>query len=171
LRRIYLTPTTFGLTKKQVAREWNRAISGEQNPRSFAMLPNRFRITSRATRALGNLKAATGLTPNILCRYAFAHSIKDGKNGGLKELVLDGSEFNMPTLFGEHAAAYECVLRQLHGEMPAKRVVEVIASHIEDGIDLLRGYAPIQALSLGTSRRADKFETLAAASDVQLDPK
>ena len=127
------------------------------------MLPNRFRITNRATRALSNLKAATGLTPNILCRYAFALSIKDGKKGGLKELVLDGSEFNMPTLFGEHAAAYECVLRHIHGELLGKRVVEVVASHIEDGIDLLRGYVPIQALLLGTSRRADKFDTFAVA--------
>jgi DNA sulfur modification protein DndE len=133
------------------------------------MLPNRFRITNRAMRALGNLKAATGLTPNILCRYAFALSIKQGKEGGLKELTLDGGEFNMPTLFGEHAAAYEYALRNVHGEMSPKQVVEAVAGHIEDGIDLLRGYLPIQALLLGTSRRANKFDTLAAASDVQLD--
>lgn len=131
------------------------------------MLPNRFRITSRASKALGNLKPATGLTPNILCRYAFALSIKDEKKGGLKELVLDGSEFNMPTLFGEHALAYECVLRHLHGEMPGKRIVEVVASHIEDGIDMLRGYPPIQALLLGTSRRADRFATFAVSSDIE----
>jgi len=131
------------------------------------MLPNRFRISSRASKALGSLKTATGLTPNILCRYAFALSIKDGKKGGLKELVLDGSEFNMPTLFGEHALAYECLLRHVHGEMPGKRIVEIVASHIEDGVDMLRGYAPIQALLLGTSRRADKFTTYAVASDLE----
>jgi DNA sulfur modification protein DndE len=127
------------------------------------MLPNRFRISGRATRALGNLKAATGVTPNILCRYAFALSIKDGKKGGLKEPALDGSEFNLPTLFGEHAAAFECVIRAVHGDLPAKRIVEIVASHIEDGIDSLRGYMPVQALLLGTSRRADKFDVFSAS--------
>src|SRR5437870_525400 len=117
------------------------------------MLPNRFRITIRASRAFANLKAATGLTPNILCRYSFALSIKDGKKGGLKKLVLDGSEFNLPTLFGDHAPVYEFLIRSVHGEMASKEIVEIVASHIEDGIDLLRGYTPIQALLLGTSRR------------------
>src|SRR5688500_14436374 len=102
------------------------------------MLPNRFRITTRAGRAFANLKAATGLTPNILCRYSFVLSIKDGKKGGLKELVLDGPEFNMSTLFGEHAPVYDFVIRTVHGELSAKRLVEIVASHIEDGIDLLR---------------------------------
>jgi DNA sulfur modification protein DndE len=127
------------------------------------MLPNRFRISGRAARALGNLKAATGITPNILCRYAFALSIKEGKKGGLKELTLDGSEFNLPTLFGEYAAAFEYVIRAVHGELPPKRIVEIVASHIEDGIDALRAYMPVQALLLGTSRRADKFDVFSAS--------
>jgi DNA sulfur modification protein DndE len=127
------------------------------------MLPNRFRISGRATRALGNLKTATGVTPNILCRYAFALSIKDGKKGGLRELALDGSEFNLPTLFGEYASAYESVIRAVHGELSPKRIVEIVASHIEDGVDSLRGYMPLQALLLGTSRRADRFEVFSAS--------
>lgn len=128
------------------------------------MLPNRFRISARTTRVLGNLKAATGVTPNILCRYAFVLSIKDGQQGGEKRLTLDGSEFNLSTLFGEHASVYEVVLRNVHGELPAKRAMEVVASHIENGVDSLRGYIPIQALLLGTSRRADKFDAFEAAT-------
>jgi DNA sulfur modification protein DndE len=132
------------------------------------MLPNRYRISSRATRTLGNLKANTGLTPNILCRFAFAFSIKNGAAGGLKELALDGSEFNVSTLFGEHVAAYECALKAVHGDLPPKRAAEVVASHIEDGIDQLRAHPPIWALSLGTSRRADKFSrSLVTPTDAQ----
>jgi DNA sulfur modification protein DndE len=122
------------------------------------MLPNRFRITGRATRALGNLKASTGVTPNILGRYAFILSIREGKKGGLKDVVLDGSEFNLPTLFGDQAAVYASVLVSVHGELAAKRVIEIVASHIDDGIDMLRTYLPIQALLLASSKRADKFE-------------
>src|SRR5688572_28089636 len=121
------------------------------------MLPNRFRISSKATRTLGNLKASTGVTPNILCRFAFMFSVRNGAQGGLKQLALDGSEFNLSTLLGEHAVAYECILKALHGELDAKRCAEVVASHIEDGLDQLRTHKPIWALSLATSRRADKF--------------
>jgi DNA sulfur modification protein DndE len=134
------------------------------------MLPSRFRITTRASRTFANMKAATGLTPNILCRYAFALSIKEGRKGGLKDVVLDGSEFNTPTLFGEHAPVYEFVIRSVHGDLTPKQIVEVVASHIEDGVDALRGYVPIQALLLGTSRRADKFNAFPAEPEVTNDP-
>src|SRR5438045_1745486 len=98
------------------------------------MLPNRYRISSKATRTLGNLKASTGITPNILCRFAFMSSVRNGPQGGLKQLTLDGSEFNLSTLFGEHASAYEYILRAVHGELDPKRCAEVVASHIEDGM-------------------------------------
>jgi DNA sulfur modification protein DndE len=134
------------------------------------MLPNRFRITTRASRIFGNLKAATGITPNILCRYAFALSIREGKKGGLRDLVLDGNEFNMSTLFGEHAEVYEFVLRSVHGEISSKQIVEVVGSHIEDGVDALRGYMPIKALLLGTSRRADRFDAFSIAPEMASNP-
>jgi DNA sulfur modification protein DndE len=126
------------------------------------MLPSRYRISIRATRVLTNLRAPTGLTPNVLCRVALLFSLQHGKEGGLKHLKLDGSEFNAPTLFGEHALAYEVILRSLHGDLPPRRMVEVVASHIEDGVDQLRGYAPVWALMLGMSKRADKFNSVPA---------
>ena len=66
---------------------------------------------------------------------------------------LDGSEFNLSTLFGEHAIAYEYLIRHLHGELEPRRVVEIVASHIEDGLDGLRSLEAIQALMLIDSRR------------------
>ena len=42
------------------------------------MLPNRIRISKKATDLLARMKGNTGLTPNILARLAIAHSLETG---------------------------------------------------------------------------------------------
>lgn len=98
------------------------------------MIPNRIRIGERATKRLQFLKGKTGLTPNILSRFAFVLSIRDGKKIA-GTAAVDGQEFNAPTLFGEHQRLYELMLiryyRVTKDDTPAS---ETIAGMIEHGL-------------------------------------
>jgi len=102
------------------------------------MLPNRFRISQIATEALKQVKTKTGLTPNILCRFALALSLRDGEKGGVTDVDTDGSEFNTPTLFGEYHLVYEAAIHQVHGPLKPKDVQRVVANHIEVGVERLK---------------------------------
>ncbi|WP_368622614.1 DNA sulfur modification protein DndE [Paraburkholderia sp. BR13444] len=102
------------------------------------MLPKRIRISKSAADTLKLLKARTGVTPNIVCRMALLISLEGGKDGGLKVTDATGSEFNSPTLFGEYGLLFECLVRQVHGDLDSKTAAAVLASHIDDGLEVLR---------------------------------
>lgn len=102
------------------------------------MLPKRLRISKAATDTLKLLKARTGLTPNIVCRIALIVSLERGERGGELHPELIGSEFNAITFFGEFALAFEALLTQVHGKLDAKTCATVIASHVDNGLDVLR---------------------------------
>lgn len=102
------------------------------------MLPKRMRISKGASDTLKTLKGRTGVTPNIACRMALLMSLEDGAHGGTRECDQSGNEFNAPTLFGEHGLLFECLLREVHGELDNKQCAAVISSHIETGLDQLR---------------------------------
>lgn len=99
------------------------------------MIPNRVKISEAATARLRFLKSKTGLTPNILARFAFVLSARDAKPMIKLDAALDGQEFNAPTLFGEHQRLYELLLirymRATDDERPAGTV---IAHHIDVGL-------------------------------------
>lgn len=102
------------------------------------MLPNRIRVSRSAADALRILKGRTGLTPNLICRMAFVVSLSDGVIGADKATDLAGSEFNLPTLFGEDVSAYEALLRWVHRELSATDIQRVVAGHIEHGLEELK---------------------------------
>ena len=102
------------------------------------MLPNRFRISHRATETLKQIKGRTGVTPNILCRMALVLSLREGQQAGIRKVELDGSEFNTPTLFGDLPLAYECLIRQVHGSLDGKEIQQIVAAHIDAGVDHLK---------------------------------
>ena len=64
------------------------------------------RISSRSGALLGHLKTSTGLTPNILARFAICMSLKDPSIPNPAEFNIDGSEFTPSVLFGEHEPIY-----------------------------------------------------------------
>jgi DNA sulfur modification protein DndE len=77
------------------------------------VFPQKFRISASSTAKLKFLKSKTGLTPNILSRFAIALALADENGLGNSSVSdLDGQEFNAPTLFGEHLDIYEALLRQ-----------------------------------------------------------
>ncbi len=103
------------------------------------MLPNRIRTTKDAAEQLKYLKAKTGLTPNILCRIAICKSLGQKRMLAERTQELGGLEFNSVTLFGNYARLYEAMFCQLYGRRDVENIESVIANHIDDGLNSLRG--------------------------------
>ena len=102
------------------------------------MLPKRLHISKLSTDTLRVLKLQTGLTPNIVCRMALILSLEAGARGGSNKVDQSGSEFNATTLFGEFGTLFEALIVEVHGVLSPKEMVDIIVSHIEDGLATLR---------------------------------
>ena len=102
------------------------------------MLPNRVHISKRATDQLKAIKGRTGVTPNIVCRMALILSLEENHKANADTTDLNGSEFNLSTLFGEAGLLYEALMRQFHGNLSPKEAQLVLAAHIDNGIDKLK---------------------------------
>lgn len=100
------------------------------------VFPHKFKISSSSTAKLKYLKSKTGLTPNILSRFAVTLALADESGlGNASVSDLDGQEFNAPTLFGEHLDIYEALLRQFtHQNVLDWDPVRHVASLIEVGL-------------------------------------
>ena len=99
------------------------------------MIPHRVRVSEQATRRLRYLKSRTGLTPNILSRFAFVLSTRDMRRTARASADLHGQEFNAPTLFGEHQALYDLILvRYVETTNDDREPAVIIANHIENGL-------------------------------------
>ncbi|MCR4509198.1 DndE family protein [Pseudomonas sp. 32.2.56] len=98
--------------------------------------PHKFKVSGSSTAKLKFLKSKTGLTPNILCRFAIALALADENGlGNASVSDLEGQEFNAPTLFGENIDIYEALLRQFtHDSQLAWDPVRHIASLVEVGL-------------------------------------
>ena len=114
------------------------------------MIPHRVKISERATARLQYLKARTGLTPNVLSRFAFVLSIREMRRVTRVGKAFDGQEFNAPTLFGEHLELYDLILdRYVRLTNDDRRAATIVASHIENGLHKmghLRGLEDVVAL-------------------------
>ena len=100
------------------------------------MLPNRIRISKKATDTLSMIKGRTGLTPNILCRLAIAHALEAGSLKKRVDSKQDGQEFNTNTLLGEHSDLYAMLIRQQTSDVELGKVV---AQLVDDGVGLFSG--------------------------------
>ena len=99
------------------------------------MIPHRVRVSKFATGRLRYLKSRTGLTPNILSRFAFVLSARDMRPVPRAAADFGGQEFNASTLFGEHQELYELVLvRYVEKANDRNPPAAVIANHIENGL-------------------------------------
>lgn len=99
------------------------------------MIPNRIRISEPSTARLKYLKSKTSLTPNVIARFAFTLSVRDARPMVALDAVLDGQEFNAPTLFGEHQRIYELLLiRYLQKTEDDRAPGTIIAHHIDVGL-------------------------------------
>lgn len=103
------------------------------------MLPNRIKLSKKATDKLRYLKGQTGLTPNILSRIAIMLAIKEGSNlsnAGVND--SDGQELNDTTLFGENIYVYDVLINQYIYDKDLKlSVADTIVALIEIGVHKL----------------------------------
>ena len=101
-------------------------------------LPSRVRLSKTASGHLNYLKTQTQLTPNLLARVALCLSIKSDFDYRQLTPASDGLEFNLPTLLGDHALAYELLLLSESNPSDADELSKALVSHIENGISSLR---------------------------------
>ena len=71
---------------------------------------SRYKFSSRTQSLYGTLKRRTGLTANILARYAFCLSLKDRSIPNPDEFDENGSEILPSVLFGEHENIYMALM-------------------------------------------------------------
>lgn len=102
------------------------------------MLPNRIRIPKATTEILKQVKARTGITPNILARFALAQSLEESGALMIEPSDTAGSEFNLATLFGDYKLHYEAMLKQRYGDIDESTCGTLVAAHIERGTQALR---------------------------------
>ncbi len=100
------------------------------------MLPNRIRLSRKATNKMQFMKSKTGITPNILSRFAIMLAIKDGtdlKNSELED--IEGQVLDKSVLFGDHMEVYDLLISQyIHDYNIELDIQKTIASLVEIGV-------------------------------------
>jgi len=100
------------------------------------MLPNRIRLSTKATNRLQRIKSQTGITPNVLSRIAIMLTIKDKNNlitAGVED--FDGQVIDKNILFGEYLDIYDVLINQyIYDNQITLELPETLASLIEIGV-------------------------------------
>lgn len=82
------------------------------------------------------LKSQTGITPNILSRFAIMLAIKDGgdlMNSGVDD--YEGQVLDKSVMFGEHVEVYDVLINQyIHDNDIKLDIQKTIVSLVEIGI-------------------------------------
>ena len=97
-------------------------------------------LSADNTQRVRTLKGRTGLTPNVLCRFALALSLRDPGVPDPGAFPNDGMEFNSYTLFGVHEVLILSLLRQRclqDGLDPDKELPEQLRAHTNRGVSIL----------------------------------
>ncbi len=105
------------------------------------MTLNKVRVCLQADQLLSQLKGRTGLTPNLLCRFAFCLSLREGSAPDPAAYPEDSKrEFNRYTLTGEWDILILALLRErlLEDGFPVNEPLEDhFRAHLNRGIILL----------------------------------
>ena len=70
----------------------------------------RIKLSNRSQQLLGSMKKKTGLTPNILARFALCMSIKERSIPNPDEFDQGGSELSPEVLFGDFEQMYHTLM-------------------------------------------------------------
>ena len=113
-------------------------------------LPNRIKLSKKATDRLRMLRQRTGVTPNVLARVAIMKALEastDLSNAGVND--ADGQELNRDVLFGDLTSSFELLLQfyieKNHIVEPTK---DVVAALIEIGVHKIGHIKTISDLAL-----------------------
>lgn len=85
------------------------------------------------------MRQRTGITPNLLCRYALMGSLEDGPIGNLPPPDQEGQEFNAYTLTGELTELFLALVRFVEesadsGPLPDEEILTRLRGHIHRGL-------------------------------------
>ena len=97
-------------------------------------------LSADNTIKIRTLKGRTGLTPNVLCRFALALSLRDPGIPDPSSYPTDGMEFNRYTLMGPHEALLLALVRNRcwkDGLDPDVELAEQLRAHINRGVSVL----------------------------------
>jgi DNA sulfur modification protein DndE len=117
---------------------------------------SKLKISADAASKLRTLRQRTGLTPNILCRFAIMLSLEEGPLKNTPVPDENGSEFNAYTLTGEYGGLFAALLRWVEeGPKPKKALDDdallgLLRGHIHRGVGTLsvRAKSPADILRL-----------------------
>ena len=97
-------------------------------------------LSADNTQKVRTMKGRTGITPNILCRFALALSLRDPGVPDPASFPSDGMEFNRYTLLGPHEVLTLALVRQRSlndGLDPYGELADQLRAHINRGIGIL----------------------------------
>ena len=99
----------------------------------------RLRTSKKTAEQLKTLQSSTGLTPNLLARFAVCLSLRDAQP--ISQLVKDvsGIEFNRTTLTGQYDYVFKALITQ-HAEREISDnefFPDLFNAHLERGVRLL----------------------------------
>jgi len=98
-------------------------------------------VSSQSTKNLGIMRIRTGLTPNILLRFAFCMSIKDPSIPNPDEYNQEGSVLTSNVIFGEHESIYLALMlnRLKHDKLDVEEYLhKMTRAHLNRGTIALR---------------------------------
>ncbi len=103
---------------------------------------NKIRLTKDASDRLKQLKARTGLTPNILSRLGFCLSLNEAAIPNPDRYPEEDREFNRYTLLGEWDDMYVALLKQrlAHDQVPLAQLEDQFRAHLNRGVMTLSGF-------------------------------
>lgn len=96
---------------------------------------------------LKTLQTRTGITPNVMCRFALCYAIENENFSELIQVREDGMEINKHTLFGSYELFYVSLIKLKCRDLnldPEKDFMKVMKVYINNGIVTL--YARIKGL-------------------------
>jgi len=114
-------------------------------------------LSSEASERLKQLKARTGLTPNILSRIGLCLSLSEPGVPNPDLYPEEDREFNRYTLLGEWDDLYVALLRQrlLQDGLPAEEAERQFRAHLHRGVEALAKLAKTLPDVLRLSTRAN----------------
>ena len=98
---------------------------------------DRIKLSTRSQQLLGGMKKKTGLTPNILARFALCMSIKEKSIPNPDEFNQGGSELSPSVLFGEYEQMYHTLMinRLDNDKLDAEKYLNTMTrAHINRGV-------------------------------------
>lgn len=99
------------------------------------MLPNKMRISERATNSLRRFQSNTGLTANIGARLAFFISFESGFRFEPNSIIVEhnGRELDKHTWLGDYNAVTEQLLKGTYSSLTRAQLHDAWAAHVDDG--------------------------------------